>query len=152
MPTHYSGTTQEVTALNAFIKLTRSVEALAARLSRSSVLEGLTLSQFGALETLYHLGPMCQSELGEKLLRSGGNITLVVDNLEKCGLVHRERVPEDRRMIRVSLTEAGRELIERVFPRQMQRIVGEMSILTLEELNTLGALCKKLGKAEKVDR
>jgi MarR family 2-MHQ and catechol resistance regulon transcriptional repressor len=149
MPTHYSGTTQEVAALNAFIKLTRSVEALAARLSRSSVLEGLTLSQFGALETLYHLGPMCQSELGEKLLRSGGNITLVVDNLEKRDLVKRQRVPDDRRMIRVSLTEAGQELIKRVFPSQMTRIVGEMSILSIEELETLGALCKKLGKSQK---
>ena len=81
MPTHHAGTTEEVRALNAFIKLTRSTEALMARLSHCGTLEDLTISQFGVLETLYHLGPMCQSEIGSKLLRSGGNITLGIDNL-----------------------------------------------------------------------
>jgi MarR family 2-MHQ and catechol resistance regulon transcriptional repressor len=73
----------------------------------------------------------------------------VVDNLEKRGLVRRMRVPEDRRMIEVSLTEAGCELIERVFPLQMKRIVKEMSTLTVDELNSLGSLCKKIGMREK---
>ena len=50
-----------------------------------------------AVVHLLHLGPMHQRELGRKLLKSSGNITLVVDNLEKRGLVRREREREDRR-------------------------------------------------------
>ena len=42
----------------------------------------MTVSQFGVLEALHHLGPLRQGEISAKLLRSGGNITLVVDNLE----------------------------------------------------------------------
>lgn len=115
------------------------------RLSRCGSLEDLTVSQFGALESLYHLGPMCQTTLGSKLLRSGGNITMVVDNLEKRGLVHRQRDPEDRRMTVITLTKAGEDLISRVFPNHLEEIVHEMSALTPEEQEQLGSLCRKLG-------
>ena len=55
---------------------------------------------------------MTQCVLGEKLLRSGGNITLVIDNLEKHGLVRRERQTEDRRTIVIHLTPKGMRLIK----------------------------------------
>jgi MarR family 2-MHQ and catechol resistance regulon transcriptional repressor len=148
MPTHYKGAAEEVLALDTFIKLSRANESLLARLLHHDTLSGLTPSQFGALETLYHLGPMCPGELSMKLLKSGGNITLVIDNLEKQGLVQRERDIHDRRMITVSLTPAGRELISRVFPAHMAVIVAEMNCLTAEEQKTLGRLCRKLGKKE----
>lgn len=149
MPTKYQGTAQEIRALNTFIKLTRSSDALMARLSNCGSLEGLTISQFGVLETLYHLGPMCQSELGGKLLKSGGNITLVIDNLEKQGWVRRQRDTEDRRMVFVHLTDAGREHIARIFPQHLKQIIKELSKLTGEEQELLGDLCKKLGKVSK---
>jgi MarR family 2-MHQ and catechol resistance regulon transcriptional repressor len=149
MPTHYAGTTEEVLALNTFIKLTRAVQSLEARLSQGGTTEHLTQTQFGVLETLYHLGPLCQGEISSKLLKSGGNITLVVDNLEKQGLVQRERDQHDRRTVTVSLTPAGRELISRTFPQHLAAIVKEMSILTAEEQETLGDLCRKLGKQQR---
>jgi MarR family 2-MHQ and catechol resistance regulon transcriptional repressor len=145
MPTHYQGNPRETLALNTFIKLTRSVESLLNRLSQRGTQGELTPSQFGVLETLYHLGPMCQSELGAKLLRSSGNITMVIDNLEKHNLVHRERHPDDRRMVLVVLTEHGRELIAEIFPRHLESIVQEMAILDPQEQETLGMLCRKLG-------
>ena len=49
----------------------------------------LTVGQFGTLEALLHLGPLCRRDLGRKLLRSGGNITVVVGNLARRGLVRR---------------------------------------------------------------
>ncbi len=146
MPTHYQGKPREVLALDTFIKLTRATDSLLSRLAHRNTHPGLTTSQFGVLETLYHLGPLCQSVLGEKLLKSGGNITMVIDNLEKSGLVQRVRSTEDRRFITVSLTEAGRELIERIFPAHVQAITEEMSSLTAEEQQELGYLCRKLGK------
>jgi MarR family 2-MHQ and catechol resistance regulon transcriptional repressor len=146
MPTHYQGTPREILALNTFIKLTRSVESLMSRLSHLGTLQDLTLTQFGVLEVLYHLGPMCQHEIGDKLLKSGGNITLVIDNLEKLGLVHRERSEQDRRMIIVHLTEAGKTRIEQVLPGHIAAITKEMNSLESAEQETLGRLCRKLGK------
>lgn len=149
MPTHYRGTAEEVLALNTFIKLQRATISLEARLAHRGTMTDITATQFGVLEALYHLGPMCQGEISTKLLKSGGNITLVVDNLEKQGLVQRERDPHDRRMIVVSLTPAGHELISQLFPKHLAAIVEEMSILTPEEQQLLGDLCRKLGKQEK---
>jgi MarR family 2-MHQ and catechol resistance regulon transcriptional repressor len=146
MPTHYKGSPKEVRALNTFIKLTRATDSVMRRLfSRETVAE-LTHGQFAVLEALHHLGPLCQGEISAKLLRSGGNITLVIDNLEKQGLVRRERDSADRRLVRVHLTPQGEKVIGRVFPAHAQAIVDEMSVLTPAEQEQLGALCKKLGK------
>lgn len=49
------------------------------------------------LEALYHKGPLCKRDIAAKILKSTGNITLLIDNLEKNGLVRRERDNEDRR-------------------------------------------------------
>jgi len=146
MPTHYAGTRKEVLALDTFIKLTRAADSVLNRLAHYHTQGGLSPSQFGVLETLYHLGPMCQSEIAHKLLKSGGNITLVIDNLEKRSLVRRQRHPEDRRMITVLLTKAGQELIGEIFPAHVVAIVEEMGALTSSEQEALGALCRKLGK------
>ena len=146
MPTHYKGPEETKRALNAFINLQRASNSIAARLSAQLESEGLTIGQFGVLEALLHLGPMCQHTLGEKLLRSGGNITLVVDNLEKHGWVRRERQKDDRRMIVIHLTSLGHELIARVFPRHARAIVKEMSPLDSSELESLRRLCRKLGR------
>ena len=146
MPTKYKGKPQEVLALNTFIKLTRATDALLGRLNQRGTLGKLTSSQFGVLEALYHLGPLCQTELSNKILRSTGNMTMVIDNLEKRNLVRRERHLEDRRMVRVSLTETGQELIAQVFPRHLEAIVEEINVLTPQEQEVLGELCRKLGK------
>jgi MarR family transcriptional regulator, 2-MHQ and catechol-resistance regulon repressor len=146
MPSHYNGTPQEIQALDTFIKLTRSVDSLYSRLARRGALGDLTLSQFGVLEALYHLGSMSQSEICSKLLKSGGNMTLVIDNLERHGLVQRNQAIQDRRITTVSLTPAGRDLIGEVLPDQVAAIVEEMGAITIEEQKTLGQLCKKLGK------
>jgi MarR family 2-MHQ and catechol resistance regulon transcriptional repressor len=148
MPTHHSGTPQEVLALNTFIKLTRSVESLHSRLSQRGTLGDLTESQFGVLEALYHLGSMCQNQLAAKILKSSGNLTMVIDNLEKHGLVRRVRDLEDRRKIQVQLTDEGRQLIAQVFPHQAAAITAEMSALTPHEQETLGSLCRKLGQGK----
>lgn len=152
MGTHYKGTEAEVRALNTYIKLMRCAESVTSRLNPLAASVGLTLSQFGALEALLHLGPLCQRELGDKLLKSSGNITMVVDNLEKRRLVKRQRGGEDRRFVTVHLTEQGRRLITGIFPRHLSAIVSEMSALTKHELDELGRLCRKLGRKEGVNR
>lgn len=146
MPTHYKGTPEEVLALDTFIKLTRGVNSLMNRIVAHETLGDLTVSQFGVLESLLHLGPLSQTEICGKQLKSGGNTTMVVDNLEKRGWVRRETSTEDRRITIVHLTPAGEALIREVFPRQAQAITQEMGMLTPQEQQQLSAICKKLGK------
>ncbi len=146
MGTHYNGTTDEKKTLNAFIKLTRASESVNGRLSRHLSEANLTVSQFGTLEALLHLGPLNQRELGQKLLKSGGNITLVIDNLQKNGLVEKKTDPNDRRAVIISLTEEGKEFIEDFFPKHLAKIKEEFSCLNSQEKEQLADICKKLGK------
>lgn len=146
MGTRHRGTAAEVRALNAYINLMRAAESVTARLQPWLDEHGLTVTQFGALEALLHLGPMCQRELGEKLLKSGGNITMVVSNLEKAGLVRRARAGRDQRFITVSLTARGRGLIRKIFPPHVAAIVRNLGALSVAEQEELRRLCRKLGR------
>lgn len=146
MPTHYEGDEATRLALDTFIKLSRARKVIGDRSNRLLAEYGLSESQFGALEALYYLGPMYQSQIGEKLLVTGGNMTMVINNLEKRGLINRERAEEDRRQMMVSLSNKGQHLINELFPKHAQNLLNLMGILNAEELDQLGRLCKMLGK------
>jgi MarR family 2-MHQ and catechol resistance regulon transcriptional repressor len=145
MGTHFKGPEEVRQALDVYIKLVRASESVTSRVIKHLDDDGLTVSQFGVLEALFHLGPLSQRELGQKILKSGGNVTMVIDNLEKRGLVKRERDEEDRRLYRITPTPQGRKLIKNIFPRHAEKIASQMNILTKEELKELGDLCRKLG-------
>lgn len=145
MGTHFEGNPSEKNTLNAFIKLMRATESVNNRLNRHLSDAGLTVSQFGTLETLFHLGPLNQRAIGEKLLKSGGNITMVIDNLERCGYVKREKDPNDRRAVLINLTEKGEKFIKDFFPKHLEKIKAEFSVLSEEEKQQLAGICKKLG-------
>jgi MarR family transcriptional regulator, 2-MHQ and catechol-resistance regulon repressor len=129
MGTRYRGTAKEVRALDAFIKLARAARTLQGRQERRLIPFDLTENQFGVLEILLHLGEQTAGELSDKQFTSCGNVTLLLDNLERRGLIRRERSLQDRRSVVVHLTREGREL----------------GTLTAAEQVTLGVLCKKLG-------
>ena len=69
-------------ALNTYTKLMRAAESVTNRVNRFMSAANLTISQFDVLEALYHKGPLCQRDIAAKILKSTGNITLVIDNLE----------------------------------------------------------------------
>jgi len=145
MPTHYEGTEEETRALNAFIRFTRAFQTVDRKISTTFQAHDLTSGQFGVLESLYHLGPMHQGTLGDKLLQSKGNISTIISNLEARELVERRRDPDDRRYVTVHLTDAGESLIADVFPDHVEQIVDTFGVLSDEEIEELGRLCKKLG-------
>lgn len=145
MGTKHQGTAKETRALNAYIPLMRATQLLEVQLSRALANHDLTISQLGVLEALLHLGPMSQTALGEKLLRTGGSVTVCVNRLEKRGLVERRRSKEDGRVQVLHLTPAGRRLIKKVFPVHMKGIVSAMGALSATEQNELARLCKELG-------
>ena len=135
-------------ALNTYVKQMRAANAARNFASRSLGDAGVTLTQFAVLEALYHLGPMSLSDIAQKVLTTGGNLTMVLGNLEKQGLAKRHPCPEDRRMMIVVLTAKGKLLIRKVFPQHAAAIAGFLDVLSPEERARLGELCRKLGKQE----
>jgi MarR family 2-MHQ and catechol resistance regulon transcriptional repressor len=126
----------------------RAANAARAHASRHLGGSGLTLTQFAVLEALYHLGPMSLSDVAQKILTTGGNLTMVVGNLEKQGLAQRQKSPKDRRVLIVVLTAKGKSLIRRVFPGHAAAIAEFMEVLSPAEQEQLGDLCRRLGQQE----
>ena len=146
MPTHFEGSRTERRTLDTFIKLTRCTNSVLAVLSARQTTSDLTASQFAVLEAFYHLGSMTQGEISSKVLKSTSNLTTVIDNLERDGYIRRESDKNDRRVIHVHLTEAGTGKVEAVLPNHVGALVEIFSVLSPSEQETLGELCKKLGK------
>jgi len=143
------GNSKEVRALSTYVKLMRAAESITSRVHKHLSSVNLTVSQFGVLEALLHLGSLSQKDLGRKILRSSGNITMVIDNLEKRRLVRRQRDASDRRIFIVHLTGEGQTLIGKIFPSHAALITHEMSVLKAADQKILGDLCKKVGKGLK---
>ncbi|WP_020611103.1 MarR family winged helix-turn-helix transcriptional regulator [Sediminispirochaeta bajacaliforniensis] len=149
MSTHYIGSEKERVALDTFIKLNRALQGLSDRtFAKAPLPASLSPVRFGILETLYHLGPLHQNELREKLLKSKGTVSISVEQLERAGLVSRSEGNEDRRFRKVAITEEGTGLISAYFPQYTAALTKEMESLTIEEQRLLGNLAKKLGKKE----
>jgi len=107
---------------------------------------GLGLSDFGVLELLLHKGPLPVNALGPLVDLTPGSISIAVDRLVAKGLVSRVESAEDRRVRIVSLTAQGKDLIVAAFRKhsgQMKRVFSELSA---EELRSLEASLKKVGK------
>ena len=148
MPTHDEGTAEERLALETLSSLTRASSAVSAALMGPLLRDhGLTESQLGVLEALRHAGPLTLGQLCARILRSGSNLTTVVDNLERAALVRRERDAADRRVQQVHLTDRGRDVIEAALPAHVERVTRLLGCLTPDERRALGRLCARLGSA-----
>jgi|SRR5437868_4196018 len=146
MAKHYRGTKREEQALSTYVKLLRASEAVHGQATRSLAEHDLTPSQFAVLEALYHVGPMCLSDLAHKILKTSGNLTMVTGNLEKSGLIARQQSLRDRRYVTVAITDKGKRLMARIFPGHVSTIVEVMGRLSPREQELLGELCRKLGR------
>lgn len=131
-------------SVQAYVRLIRSAEALHGEVSRGLAVEGLTASQFSTMKVLRIHGALAQRDIAKYILKSGGNITVLVDNLEREGLVMRDRDTKDRRIVYVSLTKRGEELFDRIYPGHLERIRGVMGALTEEECGQLTQLLQKV--------
>ena len=145
MPTKFNGSAEQRQALDLFIKLARASDAFFGRTTCAAAEHGLTPTQFGVLETLLHLGPLKPSTLAEKHLKSRNNLSVVVDHLERDGLVERVRCPKDRRAQWIHFTKAGEAKIKSVFPVFVETVTEEAGVLTADEQTQLCHLLKKLG-------
>jgi MarR family transcriptional regulator, 2-MHQ and catechol-resistance regulon repressor len=131
-------------AIQSYVRLIRTAEAMHSEVSRGLVSEGLTASQFSTLKVLAHRGALAQRDIAKYLLRTGGNVTVVLDNLERRGLIERIRDTQDRRVIHAGLTPEGRSLFERVYPPHLDRIRRAMAALEEEECGHLVGILNKL--------
>lgn len=130
--------------LSTFIVMSHTLRHLHNKLENSGGYGDLTRSQFYTLLTLEHQEGMPLSQISERISRSPGNMTLVIDNLEKDGLVERQRSQQDRRVVVAMLTESGRQRIEQARRAHRTAVERELGALTDQELQLLTELFEKI--------
>lgn len=103
--------------------LPRAGAALTRQLHRAVAAHGLTPTSVGVLGVLARRDGLSHRELAAHLGLSPGTLTPVVDVLEAVGAVGRHRDPEDRRVVRLAITPAGRERLDTV---QVARTIRDL--------------------------
>lgn len=130
--------------LKMVIAVLRAAKELEAKVTPCFKNYCVTFAQFGVLEFLYHKGPARICTIIEKTLSSGGNMTVVIRNLEKMGLIKRGPDPEDARAHLITLTPKGEELMNGLFPEHLKLLAEFMSVLGEAEKNAVIAALKGL--------
>jgi MarR family transcriptional regulator, organic hydroperoxide resistance regulator len=134
----------EFKAIMAFMKLHSHLER---RLSDGLSAHGMTLAQFDVLMTLWHSDGITQQELAEWLLVTKANVVGLIDRVSAAGWVERRQDPEDRRVNRLYLTDAGRKLAKQAQPGQQALVKEIFGRLTEAELRQMHALLGRLDEA-----
>ena len=80
------------------------------------------------------------SELSQRMMVTGGNVTGITDGLEKEGLVVREVDPSDRRVFRVKLTPEGQKQFRRMAAEHEQWIIALFDGMSMKHKNQLAEL------------
>ena len=146
-------TSSRITAPRLWLVMTRSHHALRLLAEQSIANAGLCLTDFAALETLLHKGPLTISEIQDKVLLASGSMTAAIDRLEKRGLIVRKSSARDRRARIVQLTREGKRVAASCFEKHASDLEAVMSVLSENEKKQVYGSLKKLGflAAEKID-
>jgi len=107
--------------------------------------ENITIPQFEIIACLNRKNGLTLSEIADRLLVTSGNITGIVDRLEREGIVFREREVKDRRVIRAKLTAKGAKIYKKIIPIYKKKVSEILQILTKDEMRSLQHFLKKIG-------
>lgn len=124
--------------VDAVVGASRALVAIAAR-SLGAAGDEVTLAQYRALVVLASRGPQRVVDLARILDVTASTATRMSDRLARKGLIRRQRQTSDRRMVRLSISTAGRDLVAAVTARrrvEVQDIVGRLSPDQREQLIT----------------
>lgn len=107
----------------------------------------LSLAQHEILMSICQNSGITQKALAENLMVVKSNVSALIKKLESRGLVHREADTADSRHKRLSLTDAGQELVEKSFARQNRIIDTMTSVMSDEDLVNTADVNRRVGRA-----
>ena len=136
----YSGSTEDDELIDAVLAASRALVAVAAR-SLDQLEEDVTLVQYRVLVELAARGPQFVADLADILGVTPSTATRMCDRLLTKGLITRKRSTSDRRLVKVSLTQSGRNLISQVTQKRREELSEILSrISPLDREPVLSAL------------
>ena len=138
-------------------RLASALRLTVARLARRVRQEGtsagddVTASRLAALTTIEAVGPLTLGELAAIEQVQPPSMTRIVARLEQAGLAEREIDPDDRRIVRVRVTDEGRRLLARSRTRRDAFLAKRVARLTDDERELLARAIVILDKLQEDD-
>lgn len=105
---------------------------------------GMTGPQLWAIKLIGDLSPVRVSDLAARMYLNPSTVVGILDRLESRGFVKRDRSVDDRRVVKVQLTAAGKDLLVRAREVASGLLVNGLETLTFKELNNIEAGLDKL--------
>jgi DNA-binding MarR family transcriptional regulator len=130
-----------------WIATVRAEKAIVRELSKALAPLDIKIVQLDVLMNLFRHPGMSQHELARRLLVGRSNITMLLPQLEKQGLLRRESDDKDRRVMRIFLTPEGEELLMKalaVYTALIDRVMAQSSA---EECNMMGTVMTRIADA-----
>jgi MarR family transcriptional regulator, organic hydroperoxide resistance regulator len=106
---------------------------------------GLKLPHYDILANIFRFPALTQQELANRLLVGRSNLSMLLPELEKRGLVSRKPDSKDKRLRRLHLTERGLAVTREALGVQVKVIEDMMGALTAQECDQLGDLMRRVG-------
>jgi len=128
-------------------RISRLARELEQRLEPVYREHGLEPGWYDVLATLRRTGPPYQvrpTDFADTLMLTSSGTTKRLDRLEAAGLIARATDPDDRRGTRISLTEAGRRMVDAVTEAHLDNERRLIAALTDAEQRRLADLLRKL--------
>lgn len=129
----------------AFLNLWRTYDRLRALEDELFGRYDLTAQQYNALRLLRAAHPkkLPTLNLASRLVSRAPDVTRLLDKLDARGLIERERLPDNRRVVHVGITTAGTELLKNLADEVRDCHERQLGHLSAAELSTLVALLRK---------
>lgn len=124
----------------------KTSKAVQNRLRLEMSQNNLSITEFSVLEVLYLKGKQTIQQIANSILVSSGSMTYVIDKLEQRDLLRRIACPNDRRVIHATLTDDGKELMEKIMPKHHALVDYMLGSLNDDEAEALVKLLKKVEK------
>ena len=132
--------------VDAVLNASRVLVAIAAR-SLADAGEEVTLTQYRSLVVLASRGPQSMAALADAVAVTPATASRMCDRLVKKGLVRRRGARNDRRQVRLGLTESGRHIVDAVTARRRQEIAELLATIPSETQRSVVTALTRLAES-----
>tara|TARA_R110002126_G_scaffold291724_1_gene455920 strand:+ start:27288 stop:27746 length:459 start_codon:yes stop_codon:yes gene_type:complete len=127
-----------------WIAVARASQLIHQRLAKALVPLDIKVPHLDILANIYRFEGISQQDLADKLLVGRSNISMLLPQIEKRGLMERRRDESDKRVLRLYLTEQGRDVTGKALAIEVDLIEHVMSTTGMEECNRVGETMKRM--------
>jgi MarR family transcriptional regulator, 2-MHQ and catechol-resistance regulon repressor len=127
-----------------FLLLMQTSKAIQERIRDEMSKNNLSITEFSVLEVLFYQGKQTIQQIGNRILISSGSMTYVIDKLEQKGIIKRNDCREDRRVIHITLTAEGMDMMENFMPKYQDMVASFFGDLNGDESELMVIFLQKV--------